>query len=366
MEIGIIGLPQSGKTTVLRALTRDRSEAGTPGSSKQGVHAGVTRFPDPRLDSLTEIFIPDKVVPVEIKYWDVPAGPGPAGDGTAIGGQFLNLLQGADALLHVVRAFEDPSVPHINGTVDPSRDAGEIEAELAFSDLSIVERRTTRIEAGLKGAKPQERDLLLREQALLQRIKDGLEQDLAVREHQYTREEEDVLSNYQLLTAKPLLTVFNIDEESLENAFQMDADLDDKYLRPGCKATALCAQLEMELSQLSREDEAEFLESYRLRESGLTRIARLSLELLSLVSFFTFMSKEVRAWTVSADTPAAKAAGRIHTDMERGFIRAEVVGFDDLAKCGSVAQCRKQGLLRLEGKSYPVKDGDVITFLFNV
>ena len=365
MEIGIIGLPQSGKTTLLSALTRGRSEAGVHGSGRQEVQAGVGRIRDRRLDTLTEIFNPDKVVPVEITYWDVP-GSGLADGEDGIGGQFLNLLQSADALLQVARAFEDPSVAHINGSVDPYRDTAKIEAALTSSDLGILERRVQRIEANLTGAKGRERDLLSREESLLQRIREALEQDVPVREQPVTIEEKDILSNYQLLTAKPLLTVLNIGEAALDGAAHLEETLEQRYNRPGTKATPLCGKLELELSQLSPKDESEFRESMGVRESGLDRVVTLSFELLSLVSFFTFVSKEVRAWTVPATTPAVKAAGKIHSDMERGFIRAEVVGFDDLARFGSVAQCRKQGLLRLEGKTYPVQDGDVITFLFNV
>jgi len=368
MEIALIGFPQSGKTTLLNALTRGRAEAGVYGGARQEVHAGVVRVPDPRLHTLTQIFVPDKVVPVEIKYWDVPAGSSiAAGNGAGISGQFLNLLQGADALLHVVHTFDDPSVPHVSGSVDPHRDVANMNAELAFSDLTILERRVRRIETDLKGARGHERDVLLKEGSLLQRLKEGLESDVPVREQELLPEEMNLLSSYQLLTAKPVLIAFNIDEAALPRAADLGGELAGPWVKkPGVMATTLCNKLEMELSQLSPEDERQFRESMGLQESGLDRLVRLSCDLLSLVSFFTYVSKEVRAWTVPADTPAVKAAGRIHSDMERGFIRAEVIAFTDLARCGSVAQCRREGLLRLEGKTYPVKDGDVITFLFNV
>ncbi len=374
MEIALIGLPQSGKTTLLRALTRGRSEAGVYGGARQEVHTGVTRLPDPRLDTLAGLFKPEKVVPVEIKYWDVPAasgiGGGMAQDGAGISGQYLNLLQNADALLHVVRAFEDPTVPHVGGSLAPHRDAADMEAELIFSDQAILERRVQRIEAGLKGSRGHERDVALREGSLLRRLKEGLDKDVPIREQEVSPDEQDLLSNYQLLTAKPLLVAFNIDEEALPSLDEMETELDGRYAKPGVMTTALCAKLEMELGQLPQEDEEEFRRSMGLPQTGQgtgpDRVVDMSFRLLSLVSFFTYVSKEVRAWTVPAGTPAVKAAGKIHSDMERGFIRAEVVSFDDLARCGSVAQCRREGLLRLEGKPYPVKDGDVITFLFNV
>ena len=359
MEIAIIGFPQSGKTTLFRALTRGRVGSASHGSGGQEVLAGIAHMADARLDALADTFQPEKVVPEEIKYWDVPAGLGNVGEDTGIGGQYYNVLQGADAILHVVRAFQDPSVPHTRGTVDEDRDAADMEAELAFSDLTILERRMQRIEAQMKGTKGQERDSLTREASFLQGLKEGLDEGVPVREQPVQQQMEEVLSNYQLLTGKPLLTVVNTDEDA--TGF---GKVEAKGLGKEC--TSLSAKLEMELTQLAPEDELEFRESMGLTESGLDRVVRLSSRLLCLVSFFTYVSKEVRAWTVAEGTPAVKAAGRIHSDMERGFIRAEVVSFDDLAACGSVAQCKKQGLVRLEGKGYPVKDGDVITFLFNI
>ena len=361
MEIGLIGLSQSGKTTLLSALTRGRSEVGTHGSGRQEVHAGVSRMADLRLDSLARIFEPEKVVPVEIRYWDVPAGTD-----AGITGQFLNLLQGADALLHVVRAFEDPSVPHVAGSVDPQRDMAALQEELANSDLAILERRLERVQSSLKGASGRERDILLSEATVIQRIKEALEDGVPVREQQVSTEENTLLSDYQLLTAKPSLVVFNVDESGLSETVRHQHESDGSFRKPGIAATSLCAKLEMELSQLDPGEEKEFRDSMGIDGSGVDRVVMISYELLSLVSFFTYVSKEVRAWTVPASTPAVKAAGRIHSDMERGFIRAEVIAFEDLAQFGSVAQCRKEGRLRLEGKTYQVRDGDVITFLFNV
>ncbi|MCE2405024.1 MAG: YchF family ATPase [Dehalococcoidia bacterium] len=355
MEIGIIGFPQSGKTTLFHALARGRVESASQGSGRRDVHAGTARMADRRLDSLGDIIQPDKVTPAEVKYWDVPAG---SGDG--FGGRYLTVLQGADALLHVVRQFQDPSVAHVKSAVDPVRDVADMEAELALSDLAILERRLERIEAQQKGARAPERDSLTRESALLQRLKDGLEQGVPVRRQEAPDQMADVLSGYQFLTAKPLLTVVNTGEDGPGDGMDRVA-----IGGPGTECTSLSARLEMELTQLSPDDEEEFRASMGMTESGLDRVVRMSLRLLSLVSFFTYVSREVRAWTVPEDTPAVKAAGRIHTDMERGFIRAEVVSFDDLSECGSLAQCKKQGLLRLEGKGYSVKDGDVITFLFN-
>ena len=367
MEIAIIGLPQSGKSTLLDALTGGRTESATHSGARQEVLAGVTKLADPRLDRVAQIFKPDKVVPGEIRYLAVPAGSAIEGDGVGIGGQSLNLLQGADALLLVARSFDDPSVPHVAGSVDPYRDMANLEAELAFSDLSILERRMERLEANLKGASGRQRDVLMREGATLRRLREGLEKDIPVREQQVPPEETDILANYQLLTSKPLLIALNVGEVELSGLAGVEEEVRHSLgQKRGVGATALCAKLEMELAQLEPKDEREFRQSMGLAESGVDRMVRSSFELLSLVSFFTHVSLEVRAWTVAADTPAVKAAGKIHSDMERGFIRAEVMAFDDLDRCGSVAQCRREGHLRLEGKSYRVQDGDVITFLFNV
>ena len=364
MEIVLLGLPQSGKTTLLNALTRGRTQAGS--GAKQEVLAGVSKILDPRLDSLAAVGKPEKVTPAEITYWDVPAASGTLGEGAGIGGQFLNLLQNADALLIVVRAFSDPSVPHLSGTVDPLRDLESMEAELAFSDLAILERRVARIQDTLKGAKGHERDRLLKEEALLDRIKEELERDVPLREQQINEEGKGLIFNYQFLTDKPLLIVFNVDEGKLPDAPALQDEMARHNQRSGVRATALSAKLEMELSALSFEEEKEFRESLGVLESGGAKVGTLAYDAMSMVCYFTYGPTEARAWPVPVDIPAVKAAGKIHTDLERGFIRAEVVGLDDLIRCGSIAECKKQGVFRLEGKTYPVKDGDVITFLFNV
>ena len=371
MEIALIGLPQSGKTTLLKALTQGRAQSASSGSGWQEVQVGVAGMSDPRLDTLVKIFNPEKVVPAEVRYLDVPAGQrtsAETNEWAGIGGQFLNLLQGADALLLVIRAFEDPSVPHVRGSVDPHRDIADVEAELALSDLAILERRVAKIEANLKGSGGHERDTLLKETAVLQRVKEELEKGVPLREQQVTSEEATLLSNYQLLTAKPLLIALNADEGSLPGGAGLERAVaaNGSEASAGVGVVALCAKLELELSQLDSDDEREFRESMGLEESGVDRVVSLSHQLLSLISFFTYGPDEVRSWSVASDTPAVKAAGKIHSDIERGFIRAEVMAFDDLARCGSVAQCKKEGLFRLEGKGYPIKDGDAVIFLFNV
>lgn len=373
MEIALIGLPQSGKTTLLHALTKGRVEAGSFGAGKQDVQTGTSRMADPRLTTLKGIFTPEKVVPVEIKYFDIPAAPSEVtGESVAslnpagLTPQGRNLLERADALVHVVRAFQDPSVPHVNMSIDPSRDAANMDMELAYSDLTIIERRLGRIDTDLKGAKGHDKDVVLKEAALLQRLKGGLEKDIPVRDQGLLPDDREVLSNYQFLTAKPLQLLLNLDETQIDKADDLENELSQAYQAPGVKITPVCGKLEKELSELSNEEESEFRESMGLQESGVDQVVRTSYALLGLISFFTCGPKEVKAWTVACGTPAVKAAGKIHSDIERGFIRAEVMAYNDLVECGSEAQTKKRGLLRLQGKTYQVQDGDIINILFNV
>ncbi len=364
MEIGIIGLPKSGKTTVFNALTKGKAEIGAYTSGEPNI--GVVKVPDPRLNGLEEIFHPIKKTPAEVRYVDIGIPPKGLGKTEGLGGQFFAHMSKADAFLHVVRTFEDDRVPHIEGSVDPARDTDILNMELTFSDLSILERRLQKIEPSLKAAKPHEREVLSREQSLLERIKTALEKDVPIREQQLTEDEKRLISGYQFLTAKPLLLVANIGEESLPQANSLEAEWRARYLRPQVNVAALCGKLEMELAQLEDADAHEFRSSMGLEEAALDRMIRLSYDLLGLISFFTFVSDEVKAWSIQRETTAIKAAGKIHSDMERGFIRAEVIGYDELMRCGSIAEGRKKGILHVEGKNYPVKDGDVITFLFNV
>jgi GTP-binding protein YchF len=317
---------------------------------------GVAKVPDARLDALETILRPKRKTHDEERYIDVAAPTR-----RELIGQYLAHISEADALLHVVRAFDDERVPHIEGTINPERDISILDLELALSDLSILEKRLQRIEASLKGAKPHEREAFSKEQALLARIKTALENEVPIREQEQTAEETKVTSSYQFLTAKPLLLVFNIGEERLPQASSLDEEWRTRYQRPQSEVAVLCGKLEMELAQLDEADAQEFRSAMAIEEAALTRMIRLSHGLLGLLSFFTVVSDEIHQ-----DTTAVKAAGKVHSDMERGFIRAEVIGYGDLFKCGSIAEGRKRGLLHTEGKTYIVKDGDVITFLFNV
>jgi len=365
IEFGIVGLPQSGRTTVFNALTG--GAADTEKHSREGAaHVGVATVSDPRLEVLAGILHPERTVPVSISYVDIGASVKGLVEDKGIGGQLLGQLSKVDALINVVRGFEDPGIPLVEGNLDVDRDITTMNLELAFSDLAIIERRLARIEASLKAARPTERQAFAREQDLLDRIRQGLERDIPVREQDLTADETRLIGNFQFLTAKPLLIVSNIGEEKLPEAASLEEGLNSRYARPGCRAIALCGKLEMELTQLDQGTRESYRSEFGLTESGQDRLVRLSYEVLGLVTFFSMASNEVRAWPVRRGTDARTAAGKIHTDMERGFIRAEVIGYDDLAACGSVAEARKRGLLRLEGKTYQIQDGDIITFMFNV
>lgn len=366
MELGIIGLPQSGKTTVFNAVARLPGQTVSPGGQRREPSIGVAKVPDPRLETLSAIFQPTRTVQAEVRYVDFPGAPGGLGRNEGIGGEYLNAVQRADALLHVVRAFQDPSVPHTEGSVEPYRDIVTMNLELAFSDLAILERRMHRLETDLKGARAQERERLLQEASLLERLKEGVEKEVPVREQGLSPPEQRLLSGYQFLTAKPMLLLFNVGEEQLAQASAIEKEMAERLNQPGMRTVAMCAKLEAELIQMQKEEEEEFRRSLGAAEPGSARMIRLSYQLMGSISYFTAGPKEVKAWTVPTNTPAVKAAGVIHSDIERGFIRAEVVSYEDLARLGSIAEARRRGLLRLEGRTYPVQDGDVITFLFNV
>ena len=364
IDIGIIGLPKSGKTTIFNALTKGKADSGS--HTGLAPHVGIAKIPEPRLNILAEMLHPNKVVTVEVRYIDVAASVKGLVQDKGIGGELLNQLSNADSLINAVRAFADESIPHVEGSLDIDRDITAMDLELIFSDLAIIERRLERVATSLKGAKPPERQGLLREQETLTKFKNELEKDVPVRELSLTPGEARIITNYQFLTAKPLLIAVNIGEEQLPQAASLEAELNSRHSREKCRVITLCGKLEMELAQLDNSAAQEFRTEFGIEESGLDRTVKLSYELLGLISFFTIASNEVRAWSIQSGTTALKAAGKIHTDMERGFIRAEVISYNDLVKCGSLSEARKKGLLRLEGKDYIVQEGDVITFLFNV
>ncbi len=366
VNTGIIGLAKSGRTTVFNALTGGKADTGSYTQEGLTPHIGIAKVPEPRLNMLADMLHPKRTVPAEVTYIDIGASVKGLVKDAAISGQFLNQLANVDALINVVRAFTDESIPHPEGSLDIERDMAAMDLELAFSDLALLERRLERINIALKGAKQPERQNILREQETLTRVKADLEKDVPLRELSPTAEETRTLANYQFLTAKPLLVVVNIGEEQLSQAVSLEAELGPRYTRPKCRLITLCGKLEMELAQLDDNAAGSFRAEFGLSESGVDRVIKMSYELLGLISFFTIASGEVKAWSIPSSTSALKAAGKIHSDMERGFIRAEVISYSDLEKCGSLAEARKKGLLRLEGKNYIVQEGDVITFLFNV
>jgi GTP-binding protein YchF len=366
VDIGITGLPKSGRTTIFNALTKGRADTGSYRREALAPHIGVAKVPEPRLGILASMLQPKKVTPAEVRYIDVGASVKELAKDKGIGGELLNQVSSAHSLINVARAFTDECVPHIEGSLDVARDIETMNLELTFSDLVLLERRLEKIALSLKGAKAAECHGLLHEQELLTKIKTGLEKDTPLRELKLTPEESKAVSHFQFLTAKPLLIVVNIGEEQLTSAPSLEAEMRERYRRPRCDLITLCGKLEMELSQLEEDEARELRSGFGLEESGLDRTVKLSYEILGFISFFTIVSDEIRAWSIKGGTVALKAAGKIHSDMERGFIRAEVVSYDDLMKSHSLAEARQKGLLRLEGKNYTIQDGDVITFLFNV
>lgn len=356
MKSGIIGLPQVGKTSLFKILTKqDVSDRGfsKPGES----HIGIARVPDERLDKLSALFNPKKTTHASVEYADVSA----VGQEALKESAYASNLRTVDSLIHVLRAFEDDSIPHANITIDPARDAKNVDFDLIVTDLGQVEKRLERLEKDLK---KQKTDELVKENELLLRAKTHLEQERPLREMEMSAEDKKRIRGFMFLSQKPILYVLNIGEST-----QLGTDLDAapaKYkmveyaARPNAGVTAICGKVEAELADMSDEEAADFLGSYGLTESGLTRLIRKSYELLGLISFFTAGEDECRAWTVERNSRAQNAAGAIHSDLEKHFIRAEVIRWDTLLELGSESAARAQGKLRLEGKDYIVQDGDIM------
>ena len=363
MNVAIVGLPNSGKTSIFNAVTRATAEVAPYAGPQNKPNMAVAKVPDHRLGPLQAIYKAKRQVPAEVIYADIPGGFGTA---QGISGESLNQLQGASMLMTVVRAFEDPAVPHDQDSIDPWRDMEALLSELALADLLILERRLARLSESFKGAKAPEREELNREQALLDRLQKGLEAEKPLRDQPLSKDEARHLEGFGFLTAKPVIVVVNLGEDQLSRAADFEAQAAGTLSGAKVGVAAFCGKLEMELAQMDPEDEEEFRESLGASESGLARTLDLYYKVADLTTFLTGGEKEVRAWPVPTGTPALKAAGKVHSDMERGFIRAEVVAFDNLAEAGSVAESRKRGVLRQEGKSYLVQNGDVINFLFNV
>ena len=324
----------------------------------------MRKVTDTRLDELARLTKSAKIVPAEVNITDVAYMAKEADDRSGLPAEVLGYLTTAEALLLVVRYFEDPAVPHPLQSVDPLRDIASFDMELAFSDLGIIERRIQRLAEQLRSAKTIERPPLQAEEALLKEIKGNLENEVPMREQTFARDQEKILSGYQFLTAKPMLLVANLGEDQIERAGEIEAELTERY--PQFSVLSMCAKLEMELLELSGEDASEFRSAVGATGGSVERVVTACLSSLGLVSFLTTGPDETRAWTIARGTLAPHAAGKVHSDIEKGFIRAEVITYDDFVECQNEHEARKRGLLRLEGKDYVVKDGDVVNFLFNV
>lgn len=364
MEFGLIGLAQSGKTTVFDALTGGHVPTGT--FETGGPHVGVVKVPDERLDRLSERFQPKKATHADARFLDFPGAVFARGFGRGAAAEAMAALGRTDALIHVVRAFRSEHVPHPEGSVDPHRDVATMDMELAFADLAFLEKRLERQDIAVRSARAGEREQGEREVALLRRLKDGLEAETPLRAQRLSPEDTRAIENYDLLTAKPQLLLLNVDEADVRRADEMAGEFGARWGGAGREVAWLCAELEMELGELPPEEAAEMRASYDLTEPGGERVIRACFDLLDLVSFFTVNPEEAHAWTVRRGTAAVRAAGKVHSDMERGFVRAEVLTWQELLEHGSLAEARKHGVLRIEGKEYQVQDGDVIHILFSV
>ena len=366
MESAIVGLPYVGKTTLFNLLTGGHAATGAFTGAEGAVNVGIAKVPDERVDRLSALFKPRKTTHAEIRYTDVALAKG-AGSGEGIAASKLAELRAADALVHVVRSFRDPSVPHLDGDVDPARDAGALELELLVADLGVVERRLQRVEVELRTARAADREPKERETALLRRLHDALAAGTPVRDLELTAEERHALRGYRFLSEKPQLVVVNLDEADLARASEAVAGVRSALAsHRGTAVTAACVKIEAEVAELPPADAAAFRRELGLAEPPLERIVHETYALLGLISFFTVGEDEVRAWTIARGTNAQEAAGVIHTDLSRGFIRAEVVRWDELLALGGLAEARAKGKLRAEGRTYAVQDGDTINVLFNV
>jgi GTP-binding protein YchF len=366
VQIAIIGLPASGKTTVFNTLTRGHADTG--GYGGMTLHVGVVKVPDDRLDRLAEIFKPKKVVHADVTYVDLPAPPA-SSEGRVgaeeLPAEHLARLRESDALLHVVRAFESPAVPHQAGSVDPGRDLETFDFELTLADLALVDRRLERLAASGRHGSPAEREANEREEVVLKRIKTALEAGTPIRDLGLDPDDAKTIRGFRFLTEKPVLVLLNVGEGDLPAADALAARITDAYRHEQALVAALSAKIEMELGELEPDEAAVFMEELGIAESGLARVIRLSYALLGLISFLTAGPDEVRAWPIPGGSTAVDAAGAIHTDLAKGFIRAEVVAYVDLLDLGSTGEARRNGKLRSEGRTYLVKDGDVVEILFS-
>ncbi|MBO4228985.1 MAG: redox-regulated ATPase YchF [Clostridia bacterium] len=364
MKLGIVGLPNVGKSTLFNAITDAGAECANYPFCTIEPNVGVVAVADKRLDKLAEMYDPLKKTPAVIEFVDIAGLVRGASKGEGLGNKFLSHIREMDAIVHVVRCFENSDIVHVEGRIDPISDVEIINMELIFSDLEVLDRRIDRLEKQLKGDRSVSGDI-----AVLKRIREALAEGKSARTVELSDDERAALSEVSLLSMKPVIYVANISEEEVGTDLSGNAGYQAlaAYAREeGSGILPVCASIEAEIAELSPEDKAVFLEDLGLKESGLDRLVRESYALLGLISFLTAGHDECRAWTIRKGTRAPQAAGKIHTDFERGFIRAEVISFEDLMACGTMTAAKEKGLVRSEGKEYVMRDGDIVLFRFNV
>ncbi|RLK51472.1 hypothetical protein DFR31_1413 [Alkalispirillum mobile] len=360
-KCGIVGLPNVGKSTLFNALTQAEIPAENYPFCTIDPNVGVVPVPDPRLDKLAEIVKPEKVIPTTMEFVDIAGLVAGASKGEGLGNQFLAHIRETDAVAQVLRCFEDDDVHHVDGRVDPLSDAETINTELALADLETVEKALSRVERQTKSGDKQ----AIAKRDVLARVRDGLGEGQSVRSLGLSEDDRALIADLHLITIKPLMYIANVAEDGFEDNPLLDK-VRELAEAEGAEVVAVCAAIEAELAALDEDDKQEFLAEYGLEEPGLNRVIRCGYQLLGLQTFFTAGKKEVRAWTVRQGASAPEGAGRIHTDFQRGFIRAEVTGYDDFVACNGEQGAKEAGKLRLEGKDYILAEGDVVHFRFNV